>query len=167
MEIQIALVLLFALNLLLIWKLPAYRLAGAVVFLLLPLITVFFSQPRFELDYFWWRIAGGALIAAGVALMVWVKLSTGRTLLEIGQAPKEVVTAGPYGYLRHPVYLGVVFIQIGWWWLFAAVYSFYFGMFIVALIWLQGYLEEKLVMAKLFGDKFRDYQKTTGMFWVK
>jgi protein-S-isoprenylcysteine O-methyltransferase Ste14 len=167
MEIQIVVVLLFALNLVLIWKLPAYRPVGAAVFLVLPLVTVFFPQPQFELDYFWWRIAGAALIASGIALMAWVKQATGRTLLEIGSAPAELVTAGPYGYLRHPVYLGVIFIQVGWWWLWAAVYSFYLGMFIVGLIWLQGYLEEKLVMQKLFGDKFRDYRKTTGMFWVK
>ncbi|MFA5112681.1 MAG: methyltransferase [Candidatus Margulisiibacteriota bacterium] len=167
MEIQIVFVLLFALNLWLIWQFPAYRTVGSGLFLLLPLGTVFFPQPQFALDYFWWRIAGAALIVAGAGLMAWVKMAAGRTLLEIGQVPAGIATAGPYGYLRHPVYLGVIFIQVGWWWLWAAVYSFYFGMFIVGLIWLQGYLEEKLVMQKQFGDKFLDYQKTTGMFWVK
>jgi protein-S-isoprenylcysteine O-methyltransferase Ste14 len=167
MEIQIVLVLLFALNLALVWRLPAYRLVGAALFLLLPLVTVFFPQPQFELDYFWWRIAGSALIAAGTGLMVWVKQTTGRTLLDLGRTSNEIVTAGPYSYLRHPVYLAVVFIQVGWWWVWAGVYSFYFGMFIVALIWLHGYFEEKWLMAPKFGQQFSEYKKTTGMFWVK
>ncbi|MCU0641911.1 MAG: hypothetical protein MUC35_07540 [Candidatus Margulisbacteria bacterium] len=167
MELQIACVALFALNLILVWKVPAHRTIGSLIFLILPLVTVFIPQPHFELDYYWWRVAGAGLIAAGLGLMVWVKLTTGRTILELGSTPAELAIKGPYEFFRHPVYLGVVFIQVGWWWLFAAVYSFYFGMFMAALIWLQGYLEEKLIMLPKFGDQFRDYQKSTGMFWVK
>lgn len=65
------------------------------------------------------------------------------------------------------MYLGLIFVWVGWWWVWAAVYSFYFGMFILALAWIQGYLEEKLVLEKKFGDKYREYRRQTGMFWVK
>jgi protein-S-isoprenylcysteine O-methyltransferase Ste14 len=39
-------------------------------------------------------------------------------------------------------------------------------MFILAMIWLQGYLEDK-IMEKKFGAKFAAYRRETGMFWIK
>ncbi len=170
MGIQILFVCLFALNLLLIWlseKFPWYRLPGSFIFTFLPLLPVFFDQPRFELDYFWWRVAGAALIILGIALVVWAKSVVGKVLTSLGETPGELTTSGPYQFFRHPMYLGLIFVWVGWWWVWAAVYSFYFGMFILALAWIQGYLEEKLVLEKKFGDKYREYRRQTGMFWVK
>ncbi|MBU1935618.1 hypothetical protein KKF04_06180, partial [Patescibacteria group bacterium] len=77
------------------------------------------------------------------------------------------ITSGPYNWLRHPQYLSAIFIFIGWWWIFAAVYSFYFGMIIIATIWLNAYLEEKILLQKKFGQKYAEYQISAGMFWVK
>ena len=158
MSIQTGFVLIFALNMLLLNQFKWYRWPGSFVFALLPFVTVFFSQPRFELDYFWWRIAGVIAITLGVALIVWAK----RHFKE-----GTLITSGPYQHLRHPIYLGLIFIFLGWWWIWAGVYSFYFGMFILGLIWIQGYLEEKFVLEKQFGKKFREYWSTTGMFWIK
>ena len=168
MLIQIIFVGLFALNLYLLWKMAWYRLPGSFVFFCLPLVTPFFDQPRFALDYFWWRVAGFIAIALGAALLVWARRALGRIFTNIGETPAVLVTSGPYGFVRHPGYLGLIFIFVGWWWLWAAVYAFYFGMFSLAVVWAQGWLEEKLVLEKKFGDQYRNYyQKETGMFWVK
>lgn len=158
MEIQIFLVVVFTVNQLLLWKFNWYYRIGLWLFLIIPLIAAVLPQPRFELDYFWWRIAGMAAIAAGTGLFFWA-----RSVFR----PDELITSGPYQYLRHPMYLGLIFIFVGWWWIWAAVYSFYFGMFMLAMIWLQGCLEEKLVLEKKFGGRFRDYRSRTGMFWIK
>lgn len=161
MGIQILFVLLFALNILLVTlseRFQWYRLPGSSIFAYLPLLTVFFEQPRFELDHFWWRVAGVVTIALGIALVIWAKRAIGTV---------ELATSGPYQFVRHPIYLGLIFVWVGWWWAWAAVYSFYFGMFILALAWIQGYLEEKLDLDKKFGDRYREYRSQTGMFWVK
>jgi protein-S-isoprenylcysteine O-methyltransferase Ste14 len=169
--IQILIVLLFALNLLLIWlgyfrkPFQWYRYPGGVILILLPLSGVFFQQPLFELDYFWWRIAGVAAIILGAALVGWT-LRVAGLVLPAGE-PKELKTGGPFGFVRHPVYLGLVFVFVGWWWVWAAVYAFYFGMFILALIWANAYLEEKLILRKIFGRRYEEYKQQTGMFWVK
>jgi protein-S-isoprenylcysteine O-methyltransferase Ste14 len=169
--IQILIVLLFALNLALVWlafyqkAFNFYRYPGAVVLCLLPLSGVFFAQPLFELDYFWWRIAGVAAIVLGAALVGWALRTAGLVLP--AEAPKELRTDGPFGFVRHPVYLGLVFIFIGWWWAWAAVYSFYFGMFLLALVWGNAYLEEKYILGKKFGSRYNEYKQQTGMFWVK
>jgi protein-S-isoprenylcysteine O-methyltransferase Ste14 len=60
-----------------------------------------------------------------------------------------------------------MFVLVGWWWVFAAVYSFYFGMLVLALLWLQGYFEEKLVLEKKYGSVYLAYKQQTGMFWIK
>ena len=173
MLIQILFVLLFAVNLLLVWlayfrkKFKWYRFAGTVLFVVLPLISVIFEQPRFELDYFWWRIAGVVAILFGACLITLAKLAYAGVFTNLNETPKELATGGPYAYVRHPLYLGLVFVFVGWWWLFAAVYAFYFGLFILTMIWAQAYLEEKIILEKTFGGKFLEYRRTAGMFWIK
>jgi methanethiol S-methyltransferase len=169
--IQILIVLLFAINLLLLWlayfqkPLQWYRYPGSVVLVALPLAGVFFGQPIFELDYFWWRIAGAVTILLGAGLIGWALRTAG--LILPGGEPAELKTDGPFAIVRHPVYLGLVFIFVGWWWVWASVYSFYFGMFILAMIWVQAYWEEKIILIKAFGQKYLEYKQQTGMFWVK
>ena len=173
MQIQWLFLGLFALNMLLCWitvltkKLKLYEFFAAVIFVILPLITVFFEQPRFELDFFWWRIAGIVVIIAGLALSLWARLMFIRAGVVFSVLPQKLVTSGPYKFVRHPQYLGLVFIWVGWWWVWAAVYAFYFGMFILALTWIEAYLEEKILFEKEFGDQYREYRKHAGMFWIK
>lgn len=166
MLIQTGMVLLFLLNLLLLWgdKLSAYKKIGGYLFILLPLASVAFVQPHFGLDYFWWYPVGAGTMMAGLILYIWSKR---QQIPDFGETPAKLITTGPYNYLRHPQYLGLIFIFVGWWWVWAAVYSFYFGMFIVAMVWVQGYLEEKFVLEKKFGTEFKTYVEKTGMFWLK
>ena len=157
MKTQILLVVLFALNLLLLnRKFAWYRLPGTVILAILPVLSVFLPQPRFELDFFWWRIAGIAIMLLGILIAGWAILEFKK------QNVNNLVTSGPYQFVRHPQYLGLIFVWAGWWWLWAAAYSFYFGMIILALTWLHAYFEEKQL-----GDQYREYRKNTGMFWIK
>jgi len=169
-KIQILFVALFVLNLLLLWvgKFTWYRFPGYILLLVIPLVTVFFKQPRFELDFFWWRIGGMIAIAIGVGTIFLAKRELRKYEAKWHDVlPKTLVTSGPYSYVRHPMYLGLVFIFVGWWWVWSAAYAFYFGMFILATIWIQGYLEEKWILEKRFGKKYQEYRQRTGMYWIK
>ncbi len=170
MLIQILIVVLFALNLAFFWLAQArglawYRYPGSVVLVLLPLAGVFFSQPLFELDFAWWRVAGGASMVLGVMLIGWTFRLAG-LLLPLSE-PGKLRTDGPFALVRHPVYLGLIFFFVGWWWAWAAVYSFYFGMIILLLIWVNAYLEERLLLEKALGARYAEYKGQTGMFWIK
>ena len=73
-QIQILFVALFALNLLLLWvavlsgRFLFYRFVAYPLMLIVPLTTVFLDQPRFELDYFWWKVAGIVAILLGMII---------------------------------------------------------------------------------------------------
>lgn len=173
MQLQILLIGLFVVNMVLIWltvptkKFEWYRATGVLIFAIIPFLSVFFEQPRFELDFFWWRIAGGIAVVLGFGIAGWARLELKRAGMWANDIPNKLITTGPYQYVRHPQYLGLVFIWVGWWWGWAAVYAFYFGVFILALTWIEAYLEEKFILERSFGDQFREYRKHAGMFWIK
>jgi protein-S-isoprenylcysteine O-methyltransferase Ste14 len=63
----------------------------------------------------WPVIAGIALIVAGVGLRAWSIATLGRFFqyqIEI-QAGHQVVTTGPYRYVRHPSYTGIALVLAG------------------------------------------------------
>lgn len=174
MQELLLVILIFIVNLVFLWlallvrRFAWYRFAGYLLILLIPLALVCPAQPVFALDYFWWRIAGVAAIVAGLALALWAVLELQKSGARWHDAaPAVLVTSGPYQFVRHPIYLGKVFMLVGWWWIWGEAYAFYFGMIVLALIWLHAYLEEKLVLEKKFGQKYLEYRQRTGMFWIK
>jgi protein-S-isoprenylcysteine O-methyltransferase Ste14 len=173
MLLHIIFIAVFIFNLLLFWltvitkKCEGCRVVGIAAFTVIPFITVFFEQSHFELDYFWWRIAGGAAIVLGVAIAGWARREFKKAEMWPTDLPKTLVISGPYKFVRHPQYLGLIFMWVGWWWVWAAAYSFYFGMIFLALTWIEAYLEEKFILEKRFGDQYRDYRRHAGMFWIK
>ncbi len=106
------------------------------------------------------------LEAAGYMIFLWSVLERGRYSVAWEMAEDHrLVTSGPYRYVRHPSYM--------------AYFLLFFGLFFVSLnmltliplIAIPGYVsitvyEEKL-LKKRFGDKYVEYQKTTGRFFPK
>lgn len=174
MQIQLIFILIFFLNMCLIWltvftkKFEWYRIPGVMVFTVIPFLTVFPEQPNFHLDYFWWRIAGFVSVAMGFLLFVWALSEFKKMgIRSLDIVPDFLVFSGPYKFIRHPQYLSLILIYVGWWWIWAAVYAFYFGMAFLVLIWIEAYLEEKFILQKLFESEYKKYRKVAGMFWLK
>ncbi len=66
-----------------------------------------------------------ALMVAGTLLAFWAARALGRSFSLLPQA-RELVTSGPYRYVRHPIYLGGFLITLGevclrWSWLVLAL----------------------------------------------
>ncbi len=97
--------------------------------------------------------------------VIWVFRSLGSNLTDtvVTREKAYLVTAGPYRWIRHPLYTGVipmgVFVSLvtATWW-FAAMTLLMF-----ALLWLRTAIEERHLVAR-FGESYRDYMNQTGRF---
>lgn len=104
----------------------------------------------------WVKILGGAAFALSMALTFWVM--TANTFLSTFVRIQEdrghtTVTSGPYRFVRHPMYLGIVFMSLGmplllgsWWAIIPGVLNI--GLFIVRTT-----LEDRTLQAELPGYK--------------
>jgi protein-S-isoprenylcysteine O-methyltransferase len=104
---------------------------------------------------------GVILCAAGMAFLVWARRHLGRNWSQTVSIKKghELVTSGPYRYVRHPMYTGGLVACIG-----SAIVGG--GPWIFLLIILGGLFlwrvgaEDKL-MTQLFPNEYPNYKKRT------
>jgi protein-S-isoprenylcysteine O-methyltransferase Ste14 len=85
---------------------------------------------------------------AGVALMIWARITFGRRSFHLAANPTKggLVTTGPYHFIRHPIYTGVcLFVTAG-----AIAHLSWLTFFLCALVWggslLRIYCEERLIL---------------------
>jgi protein-S-isoprenylcysteine O-methyltransferase Ste14 len=112
-----------------------------------------------------WRWTGAVIFGLASALLIWVHVSLGKNFsseLRI-RSDQEMVTWGPYRYVRHPMYTAFFLLTIGMGllsenWLIGAG-----GLGVVALVLLRLHNEEEM-MARAFGERYRQYAATTGRF---
>jgi len=102
---------------------------------------------------------GMVILVAGLVLRGWSIMTLGEyfTGTVLVSADQPVVTAGPYGVLRHPSYLGAMlaFVGVG---LTAANWASLAGMALLplaAILW-RIHAEERALLAAL-GDRYRAY----------
>jgi protein-S-isoprenylcysteine O-methyltransferase Ste14 len=107
--------------------------------------------------------AGVVVIWVGLALRIWSVLTLGRSFSTFIQvdADQAVVTRGPYRWVRHPSYTGLLLIALG----FGLGVGNWLSLVICAVIPLVGLLPriaiEEAELARVLGDRYRSYQKAT------
>lgn len=146
--------------------LRVFRLALLSIILVL-LFTNWLRIGPLGLRLFRWHSAaawlGAALCCLGVLLAVWARRTlagnwSDKVALKVDH---ELVERGPYRFVRHPIYTGVLLaiagagITIGEWRGFVAL------LMMSANYWVKAGREEA-ILASHFGEKFRDYKRRTG-----
>ncbi len=106
---------------------------------------------------------GLGLFLSGLGLAVWARFYLGRNwgtpMSE--KVDAELVTTGPYRYVRNPIYSGLILAAIGtavavtWYWLLAAV-------FMGAYFTYSAIVEER-IMERLFPNDYPAYKRSTKM----
>ncbi len=109
------------------------------------------------------RAIGVIICALGIAFAIWARLHLGRNWgmpMSLKESP-ELVTTGPYTYVRHPIYTGFLTAMIG-------------SAFVMGIFWLITFVVcgcyfiyaakvEEGIMMKEFPNQYPDYKKKTKM----
>ena len=127
---------------------------------LLPLLIVFFLPKNFGFGN---ESLVPFSLAIGIAgLVIWIAgmACLGKALRILPEA-NSIVAKGVYRFIRHPIYVGIVFTHFGLFFacgsIFGIVYTF---ILIIPLNVIRAQLEEKAMFAK-FGDRYRLYHDST------
>ena len=106
---------------------------------------------------------GFIIFLAGLGLAVWARIYLGNNwgMPMTQKRDPELVTGGPYRFIRHPIYTGILAATLGCavadslWWLAVFV--------IMALYFIPSAVVEEKTMAKLFPNDYPAYKKRTKM----
>ena len=101
-------------------------------------------------------------------LLHWTQTSLGRNVSTtvIIRADHELITSGPYRWVRHPLYvLGALFLTSLS--LIAASWVLFTGLLFALIFGLLRTPKEEAMLAEHFGDAYRDYQRRTGRYFPK
>ena len=106
---------------------------------------------------------GALLVACGIALAVWARRNLGRNwgMPMTQRAEPELVTSGPYRFVRHPIYTGLLTATLG-----TALINSLFGLIVVggliAYFYYCGIIEERN-LAGTFPQAYPEYRSRTKM----
>jgi len=106
---------------------------------------------------------GALLFACGIALAVWARLHLGRNwgMPMTQRAEPELVTSGPYRFVRHPIYSGLLTAILG-----TALVNNLLGLIVVAVLvayfYYCGIVEERN-LAVTFPKAYPEYRSRTKM----
>lgn len=129
------------------------------------LLISFFVEIRVPISTEVAKCLGLFIVSVGIALVIWSAMYIkGAFLGEIEPKLDVLVQNGPYGFVRHPVYLGMTIAFTG----IPIALRSWLGLIGVFLLFLpseiyRAKLEEKALKSK-FGSEWEDYTAQTGFF---
>jgi protein-S-isoprenylcysteine O-methyltransferase Ste14 len=135
----------------------AYILAG-VWFVLMPLDAKRFAwSPSFPL---WLKVVGGLLLIP--ALYFIYRATADNTFLSTmvriqAERKQQVVSTGVYGFVRHPLYLGVLLMLFGGPLLLGSIFALIISLIAVVTLVFRIKGEEKMMIDEL--DGYEEYKK--------
>ena len=108
------------------------------------------------------RWAGLGTLAAGAALRIWPMLELGRRFVSVValQEGHRLHTSGAYAAVRHPSYLGILLMDLG----FAGVFRSAVALLLLPVVFWMFHRRmdvEEAFLVEQFGGEYRDYVKRT------
>ena len=106
-------------------------------------------------------LLGGACAVLGIGLAIWARVYLGRNwgMPQSVKENPELVTTGPYAYIRHPIYTGMLLALFGsalannpLWFIVAVAAAVYF---------VYSARREEVLMARTFPDTYPAYRART------
>jgi protein-S-isoprenylcysteine O-methyltransferase Ste14 len=131
--------------------------------LLLYIVTPWVDFAHIPLSS-WLRWAGGVATCAGIGLFAWSHQALGKnwTAVLALSEKQELVTNGPYRYVRHPMYTAFFVIGFGFLFLSANWFISIFYLGTLTMMYAARVSAEEKMMLDRFGDSYHEYMKKTG-----
>jgi protein-S-isoprenylcysteine O-methyltransferase Ste14 len=140
--------------------------AGFVTNIVVPILQYRYTSPQPPLGWISWL--GLLAFIAGSALRVWsIRVAGGTFKAQIAVAEKQrLATTGPYAWVRHPSYLGVIIAYAG----IAGIFSSSLGLaallILVTPALIIRLLKEEKILAAHFGEEWQRYAAQTGSMLI-
>jgi len=149
--------------------LASFLFGGIILYAILPSWIAFLSIPLPA----WFRFIMGCVAALTIPFTLWGYWTLGKNWVHalepskfIERKEENLVTGGPYRYVRNPIYLGDFTFGIAAALLASNWLILLPEAFIVILVYGQIDGEERMLMER-FGDEYREYVKRTPRFIPK
>jgi protein-S-isoprenylcysteine O-methyltransferase Ste14 len=113
-------------------------------------------------------MTGLLLTAVGIGIAIWARLSLGSNwsgMVTLKQ-DHELVSSGPYRYIRHPIYTGILLAMFGTALIGGHVRGFLATALTLATFYFKARREERFLREE-FGPNFENHARRTGMFLPK
>jgi protein-S-isoprenylcysteine O-methyltransferase Ste14 len=112
-----------------------------------------------------WAALGAALTFLGLLFTVWARITLGRNWSGVAavKADHELITGGPYGWVRHPIYSGLALAFVG----MAIAGGQWRGVLSIALVLVaivQRIVVEERFMRQQFGAVYTAYAQRVRAF---
>lgn len=107
-------------------------------------------------------IIGSLITILGLTICIWARTTIGRNWSGsiVLKKNHELVTNGPYKFIRHPIYTGMITMMIG-----TSIYYGYTSIFLATILAFVGFVlksrQEEKLMIKHFGKRYINYKKRT------
>lgn len=134
------------------------------------LVLVLFKTGKHSHDVFGSRLfhlgvtpgwIGAALTVAGIGFAIWARAYLGRnwSTHPTRKENHELVVSGPYAFVRHPIYSGIILALLGG---VLTGDTIAIALFVVvSVMFFQRISKEERIMLELFPDKYPAYQART------
>ncbi|HEX2919601.1 MAG TPA: isoprenylcysteine carboxylmethyltransferase family protein [Bacteroidales bacterium] len=124
-------------------------------------IISYFVLPVKKIIYSPYSFSGIALIIAGLVLVSRTNrlLIKNKTALKTFENPEVLVTSGPFGFSRNPIYLGMVIILFGIVIIPGTLFPFSFPLLFFFIIDRAVIPFEEKNLEKSFGQQYNEYKK--------
>ncbi len=138
-------------------KMPkVFQKADVLVFFGVPIFGLpLATQPRFE--------SSDVVLVIGIILVLLSVLIWIHSFKQIGIIPgvrqkSKVITTGIYGIIRHPLYLGSIFMILGLTLAFRAYFALVYAPVMIVFFTIMTFTEEKS-LAKEYGEEYLVYKR--------
>lgn len=146
---------------------PLFRVPPPAIFIFVFLIALWIEAAVYRI----WLVpdvqtpralvfSGGALMLLGAALALWAAVWFRRSQTPIMpyQRATKIVVAGPYGYSRNPMYVGLALIHVGASIALNAAWPILLLPVALMLLYFLVIRAEEAMLAESFGEEYESYR---------